>query len=166
MDGVGWPSGKCPLMKPEWATVIAGLGAAVVSGAVAILSAWLTAKRASREADASREENQRNRENSLLAQVVPRQLGAIETIWLHLYRLEISGHLSDGDLQNIIRALIWVTEPVRDACLQIVVKLGEENEGVVSAEELRNARQRLLTLARTARLAELMGKDDSHGRRQ
>lgn len=145
-------------MNLEWATVVAGLGAAAIAGAVAIISTYLASRRADAESAATRLEAARNREHALLSLVMPKQLGAVETIWWCLYRAELKGKVSEEDLESIGRSLLWVTEPVRAICLRfLLVALGRSSQtDQTFGSALHAARQAILDLARVARLDEVL----------
>jgi hypothetical protein len=147
------------------AMVISGLGAAVVTGAVAILSSYLTGRRAAAENSANRLEARSSREQALLSHIMPKQLDAIEAIWWHLYRAELHGRCSNEDVESIGRALVWVTEPVRDTCLRFLLAASESAQDSDAAfkEALVQARRALLELARVSRLDAVLTATMSRG---
>lgn len=104
-------------MDPSLATLIAGIGAAVVAGVVGIVSSMVAYRAANKQLDKQLADNENNRRHQVLMNIITRQQQAIEDVWKLLFALERQGSLNEVELDLYISSLIWLPEDLRDDCL-------------------------------------------------
>ncbi|NOK62920.1 MAG: hypothetical protein GFH27_549293n317 [Chloroflexi bacterium AL-W] len=97
-------------MDPSVATLVSGIGAAIVAGIVGILSSMVAYRAANKQ-------NENNRRHQVLMSIITRQQQAIEDVWKLLFVFERQGCIDEDELDLYIRSLIWLPEDLREDCL-------------------------------------------------
>ena len=92
-------------MDAVWATVISGIGAAVIAGLIGIISSAISYRVAHRQLESQLEENNRNRRHQILLAIVTKRQQAIEDIWQILFAMERHAALDDKDLDMYMECL-------------------------------------------------------------
>jgi len=142
-------------MDPSIATVVAGIGAAAISGAVAVISAHLASLRARGEADAARQDRAQDREHALLSQLMPKLSEALESIWWISFVSEGEGKITNERQEALVRASFWVPDQLRLSVLGFVKQANEDDGfGDKTVRALAEMRRTAVVVSRAQRLDE------------
>lgn len=143
-------------MDQVWATVISGIGSALIAGSIGAFSALLSYRAARHQREGQLVDNQRNRNLQLAIGLVQKRREALETIWSLLFAMERDGKLSKVDLTSFVKSLMWMPADIRASCLQ-VLKSNEEGgaESIVAhRQRMADVREDLVRYASSTNLEE------------
>jgi hypothetical protein len=99
------------------------IGPALIAGGIGLTSAFLSYFSARQSIARSAEDATVTRTHQRDLLVWERRLSATEIVWLILFDLERSKHLSDGAKEQLVRSIVWLPEPARRDTLSLVVQL-------------------------------------------
>jgi len=149
-------------MDAVWATVISGIGAAVIAGLIGIISSAISYRVAHRQLESQLEENNRNRRHQILLAIVTKRQQAIEDIWQILFAMERHAALDDKDLDMYIRSLMWLPSDLRNSCLEFLGKhkayLASHQGALFPLAEISALRQDLITVANSVELEHITAR--------
>lgn len=98
-------------MNEALAIVLAGIGGAVVSGVVGIVSSAISLHAARCQMENQMEEHREDRRHQVLLVILQRRHQALEAIWELLFVLESEGKLSECDTEIYVRNLLATYQP-------------------------------------------------------
>jgi hypothetical protein len=100
------------------------LGAAI-GGSIGLVSALLSflALRAQMRMTAS--EKEKDRDYQVLLTTMPKLLQALEEVWALLYSMQMSGHMTDEQIQRYIAATLWLPRDLRGISLGLIKEFME-----------------------------------------
>lgn len=111
-------------MSESLAIVLAGIGGAIVTGVVGILSSTISLRAARRQMESQIQDNEKDRKHQAFMTLLQRKQAALESIWELLFVLERSGALSEQATQQYIRNLMWLPTNLQQVCLSLLHKDG------------------------------------------
>jgi hypothetical protein len=114
-------------MTNSWTVVISGIGSAIVTGAVGILSAVISYRSSSRQLHNQLKDNENNRRHQIMLHIFAKRQQAIEDIWRLLFILECQDALNDKELDVYIRSLIWLPRKLRQTCLAVIESINKKS---------------------------------------
>jgi hypothetical protein len=104
-------------MNDPLAVIVAGIGAAIVTGLVSIALSVISYRAANRQLRNQLADNASNRRHQILLSIITKRQQAIEDTWKLLFILERQGELNEKELDIYIRSLMWLPSNLRDMCL-------------------------------------------------
>jgi hypothetical protein len=107
-------------MNDPLAVIVAGIGAAIVTGLVSIALSLISYRAANRQLRNQLADNASNRRHQILLSIITKRQQAIEDIWKLLFILERQGELNEKELDVYIRSLMWLPSNLRDMCLGVL----------------------------------------------
>jgi hypothetical protein len=105
-------------MDESVAIIIAGIGAAIVAGAIGIVSSIISYRVAARQLHNQLADNENNRRHQIILSIIAKRQQALEDIWKLLFVMERRIALSEGELDLYVRSLMWLSSDLRQNCLE------------------------------------------------
>ncbi|MDO8531503.1 MAG: hypothetical protein Q7T26_04940 [Dehalococcoidia bacterium] len=127
--------------------VLAGIGGAVISGIVAVVSSAVSLRSVRQQIESQARQHEEDRRHQIVLAILQRRHTALEAIWQLLFNLEKDGKLAGPDTMAYVRNLMWLPLDLQKQCLELL-----NNTTSRSAGNLAAARQGLMDAAKALEL--------------
>jgi hypothetical protein len=107
-------------MTEPLAIVLAGLGGALVSGLVAIVSSAVSLRAVRHQIESQAQQHVDDRRHQVVLAILQRRHTALEEIWQLLFTLEKDGALAGHDTASYVRNLMWLPSELQKQCLELL----------------------------------------------
>lgn len=126
-------------MTEPLAIVLAGIGGALVSGIVAILSSTVSLRAVRQQIESQAQQHAADRTHQIVLGILHRRHTALEEVWHLLFILEKHGSLSVPHTSSYVRNMMWLPLELQKLCLGLLSPGASR-----SAADLAVVRERLM----------------------